>query len=244
MARYGLFLSKNEKQIYKFKNLHKGERIFVLGNGPSLNLDDVNLLKDEISFAANKIYLMNDSTEWRPTYYCVEDNLVMKQNFQQINNLKSSIKFFPADMLAYSPKVKDGLYYSFIQENNYPSLPSVSNDAMNGIYWGSTVVYSMVQLALFMGASEIYIMGVDFTFEVSKKHDSNSKEIISEGEVNHFHKDYRKKGEKWNLPNLEIQEMSFEALRNYSDLNETKIYNITRGGKLEKLVRIELKSLF
>ncbi len=244
MARHGLFLSENEKRVYKLKNFHKGERIFILGNGPSLNIDDINLLKNEISFAANKIYLINGDTEWRPTYYCVEDDLVMKQNFKEISNLEGSLKLFPADMLAYSPRVKDALYYSFIQENNYPSLPSISTDAMNGVYWGSTVVYSMVQLALYMGASEVYIMGVDFTFNIPKSHDSYKKEITSEGEENHFHKDYRKKGEKWNLPNLERQEISFETLRNFSDFNDTKIYNVTRGGKLEKLVRMELKSLF
>jgi hypothetical protein len=243
-ARHGLFFSDNERSIRKLKNIHNGKRIFVLGNGPSLNSSDLSLLKNEISLAANKIYLMYDETKWRPTYYCVEDDLVMKQNFHDINNVKGSIKIFPADMLAYAPKVEDGLYFNFIQESNYPNLPSVSSDAMVGIYWGSTVVYSMVQIALYMGASEIYIMGVDFSFDVPKSHDYQKKEIVSEGEVNHFHKDYRKPGEKWNLPNLAIQEVSFEALRKYSDLNKTKIYNATRGGKLEKLQRVDTEDLF
>jgi len=242
MARKGLFLSQNEKKIAQLRNAHKGKRIFILGNGPSLNVETLNLLKDEITFAANKIYLLNEETTWRPNYYCVEDDLVMKQNFKEINKINESIKLFPADMLAYAPKVNNGLYFNFIQENSY--LPSVSSNAMDGIYWGSTIVYSMVQLALYMGASEIYIMGVDFTFNVPKNHDKDKREIVSEGEINHFHKDYRKVGEKWNLPNLEVQVNSFKSLRKYSDKNDTKIYNATIGGKLEELERIQLKSLF
>ncbi len=243
MARHSLFLTENEKQIYELKNIHKGKRIFILGNGPSLNINDINLLKNEITFAANKIYLLFNNTKWRPTYYCVEDDLVMKQNFKEINNLQSSIKLFPADMLAYSPRIKNGLYYNFIQKRN-TSIPLVSNNAMYGIYWGGTVVYSMVQLALYMGASEIFILGVDFTFNIPKNHDEEKKEIISEGEINHFHKDYRKKGEKWNYPNLKMQKKAFKALRDYSDTKNVKIYNATRGGKLDNLVKIKLENLF
>jgi len=238
LARKNIFLSNNERNIRDLKNIYKGKRVFVLGNGPSINVNDINMLKEEITFAANKIFLMYEQTSWRPTYYCVEDDLVMQQNFDKINELKGSTKLFPADMLSYSKRVEDALYFSFIHKDlNNEKLPNVSIDAMKGVYWGSTIVYSMVQLAIYMGASEINILGVDFSFDVPKGHDKKKKEITSEGEVNHFHKDYRKKGEKWNLPNLDIQKKSFVSLRNFSDNGNIKIFNATRGGKLEVLVR-------
>ena len=43
-----------------------------------------------------------------------------------------------------------------------------------------------------MGASKVVMLGIDFSFHIPKKSKDSSKEIMSEGEVNHFHKNYRK----------------------------------------------------
>ena len=47
----------HEKMISRVKNLHYGKRAFVIGNGPSLTTADLDHLTEEITFAANKIYL-------------------------------------------------------------------------------------------------------------------------------------------------------------------------------------------
>ena len=55
------------------KGKYAGRRGFVIGNGPSLCIDDLARLTDEITVASNQIYLAFDKTPWRPTFYTIED---------------------------------------------------------------------------------------------------------------------------------------------------------------------------
>ena len=68
--------------------------------------------------------------------------------------------------------------------------------------------------------------------------------MVSEGEINHFHPDYRKEGEVWGLPDLELQERSFRLARTVFEINGRRISNATRGGKLGVFPRVDLDSLF
>ena len=53
-----------------YKDKHKNERVFILGNGPSLNETDLNLLEKENTIAMNRISMIYDKYKyWRPTYY-------------------------------------------------------------------------------------------------------------------------------------------------------------------------------
>ncbi|MFL2938571.1 MAG: hypothetical protein ACJZ7A_05680 [Opitutales bacterium] len=92
-----LFCDKNFKNWEKLKNQRNSTRIFIIGNGPSLKVRDLDLLHkhDELSFAFNKIYLAFEQTKYRPTYYMVEDILVAKNNAEKINSISELPKFFP-----------------------------------------------------------------------------------------------------------------------------------------------------
>ena len=62
------------KNLSKFHNIHKGERCFIVGTGPSLRMEDVDMLKGEYTFAVNSCLTMYDKTEWRGTYYGIVDS--------------------------------------------------------------------------------------------------------------------------------------------------------------------------
>ena len=54
----------------KYKDKHKGDRVFLVANGPSLANTNLDLIKDEISIALNKVSLIYPKNKlWRPTYY-------------------------------------------------------------------------------------------------------------------------------------------------------------------------------
>ena len=46
---------QSKKILLQYKNRYPGQRCFILGNGPSLTINDLNWLKGEITFASNRI---------------------------------------------------------------------------------------------------------------------------------------------------------------------------------------------
>lgn len=239
--------SKDYENILKLKDKHKDKRTFLIGNGPSLRNEDLGLLKDEITLASNKIYLAFKNTPWRPTYYLVEDDLVYKQNYNEIKNLKDTIKLFPNYAKEWEEPISDGSYFNLKYFPDSNEFPQFNPDPINGMFWGSTVVFTMIQWAIYLGSKEIYLLGIDFNFDVPKKqmvNEHNRIDLICEGEINHFHKDYRKIGEKWNLPNLEIQIKSFMRAKEYAQEHGIKIYNASRETKLDVFERINFDKLF
>ena len=66
MFPYGRYIKYRERKIYKgsiypdklrkYKSIHKGKRCFIIGNGPSLTGSELDLIKEEITFASNKIF--------------------------------------------------------------------------------------------------------------------------------------------------------------------------------------------
>jgi hypothetical protein len=233
--------------VQDLKNRHAGERAFVIGNGPSLRISDLDRITEEVTFACNKIYLAFPETAWRPTYYTVEDHLVAQQNHTEIEAMRRvATKLFPHTLALHGIHFSDGLTYRFNWKDVYPALPEFSDDARHGFHWGSTVVYTMLQLAAFMGIREIYLIGIDFSFTIPAHREGSTGKFniyVSEGERNHFHPDYRKPGEHWHQPNLEYQEKSFLSARNYFETHGGHIFNATRGGRLECVPRIDLDTL-
>ena len=235
--------NKNIDILLSLKNKHKDQTIYIIGNGPSLSVKDLDFLKNEITFGSNKIYLIFKDTDWRPTYYSVEDDLVLKNNLNDINNYDDSLKLFPIHAIFDAGKIKNANYFNFHRHHYYPELPNLSNDLIKGIFWGGSIVYTQIQLAIYMGAKKIILLGVDFSFDVPKNYIDSSKEIISDGEINHFSKEYRKPGEKWNQPNLALQEKGYEKIMISKNKLGIEIYNATKNSKLNIIPKISLETV-
>ena len=62
-------LGKPINPISDLENIGLGKRIFLVGNGPSLNDMNLDLLENEYSIAMNRIELIYPKTTWRPTWY-------------------------------------------------------------------------------------------------------------------------------------------------------------------------------
>lgn len=233
LRSHGIPLTTNDRKVVALKNKHKGRRCFIIGSGPSLKNEDLDRLKDEVTFACNKIYLAFDSTEWRPTYYSVIDTLVAENNKPEIDALKLN-KIFEQTIRPYFTEEQaiwlNSLDHTSAEERKF------STNALEGVYGGSSVLYFQMQLAFYMGIREIYLIGVDFSFDIPKSTGEicPSGEILkSQGEVNHFHPDYRKPGETWTMPLLDKQYMAFSAAKTAVESQRGKIFNASRSTKLD-----------
>ena len=224
----------------------KNNRAVIVGNGPSLCLEDLEKIQNADFFAFNKIYLAFQDTSWRPDYYLCEDYLVLSQNFEEISRFASQNPKIVSLIASYRQlrKIKQPnvFYFNYVTPKNNKQF--FSKNPSQKIFCGYSVTYSALQLAVFLGYDEILFIGMDFEFKTDKNFDREF--LLGDGTQNHFITGYRKVGEKWNKPKLNQQEKAFkhasEVLsRQYSHI---RVYNITRGGKFNFFQRKNIESFF
>ncbi len=161
------------KKLKKYNNMYKGKRCFIIATGPSLTLEDVELLEGEITFSMNSIVKWFDKTDWRPTYYFLQDISVYKALKEDIQKYNIQ-NMFVSSYLAYRFKIKKCNVYPLDYMNHIKDNTNFntkfSKDCSITIYDGYTVVYSIIQMAYYMGFSEIYLLGTDCDYSGVKKH--------------------------------------------------------------------------
>ena len=231
------------EELKKYKNLYKGQRGFVIGNGPSLSIRDLEILHEnnEICIATNKIYRVYSETNWRADYIGISDKFLYPDIADELLNIPGDIFVSDDNIHMSTTERRDYLhYYHQIYEEFYPFHPGFSDDITKGFYGGWTIVYNFgIQFAAYLGLSEIYLLGVDNNF---------SKDVTDE--KNHFIKNYHKEGEREKYrslafsPHVEEINLAYERADSYSKAHGFRIYNATRGGKLEAFERVDFDSLF
>ena len=226
------------------------KRCFLIGNGPSLNVTDLAMLKNEVTFAVNGFFLKATDLDWTPTFYVVEDHLVAEDRAKWINEFKGPIKFFPSYLGYMFDKSDDTIFYNHRPRKSYPHGFDFSLEADKITYTGCTVTFSMMQLAAYLGFEEIYLIGVDASYEIPK--DAQEGKDYSVGvldmksdDPNHFDPDYFGKGFRWHDPQVEkMVEAYAEARKVLEEQTSQRIYNAGIGGKLEVFERRSFASLF
>ena len=88
-------------EIKSYKNIHKGQRCFIIGTGPSLTADDLNKLKNEVTFGSNRIFEIFSQTDWRPTYYMNQDYKLICKYVDEIKEIKARRKFMPIEAMNF-----------------------------------------------------------------------------------------------------------------------------------------------
>lgn len=239
---------KSYKELEQFKNIHYGKRCFVIGTGPSLKISDLEMLKKkgEITFAPNRIFNIYDETSWRPDYYFVADTKIICQYYEEILNIKdcdvfiNEIEYYEACKNLDRKRFDKEGFYCFTRCNMWEyeeklnmALPSFSMDPSKYIVDGATVIYIMIQWAVYMGFKEIYLLGVDFSYN----------DMTGLSNEDHFGKKYLREGEIVNPPNLDKSGRAYVKSLLISEKGDFKIYNATRGGKLEIFERIDIDDL-
>jgi hypothetical protein len=222
----------------RFKNKHAGQRCFVIGNGPSLTIADLEKLNSEVTFASNKIYLLFDQTAWLPRYYVLEDEHVIRQNHEQIRRLRGFTKFVHYEWKSSFQRDPTAIWYPW-RFLNGSDFPKFSDDPLKVVYCGYMVTYIILQLAYFMGFETVYLVGMDFSY--SRVYEGAGAISSGEPEQEHFAPGYYKPGETRFLPRLDLAEKAMLCARNFYEANGRKILNATRGGKLEVFERINFE---
>lgn len=236
--------TKHGRKLATLKDIHKGERCFIIGNGPSLSVNDLNELhrKGIITFATNRVFKLFDKTEWRPTYYVSEDILLMKDAQDIIRDMPVKARFIPVNLKWYEGvDIPNADYFYMEYKNSMEDTFGLSVDIPHSLRCRGTVTITCLQLAVYMGFSEIYLIGVDHNF--AKMFDKYGNVVIDTSIKNHFSDDYDKGIVDQGFQVDAATEAYIDVRRLSSKMETFKVFNATRGGKLEVYERVDLDSL-
>ena len=222
----------------KFKYIHKGKRCFIVATGPSLRVQDLDKLHEngEICISMNRIFNIFDKTQWRPDYYMIGDMEMIEDLSEQIADLKLPYKFVATEPKSYweNPKSKGSISYKLLLRGYIHNTPQFSANVEKGVCHGTNITYLCIQLAAYMGFSEIYLLGVDFNY-TPNVYDA----------ANHFEGcDTPQNRIRLNPIYPEKVQLSYEVAKQYCDREQIHVYNATRGGKLEVYDRVDFDTLF
>lgn len=221
----------SRSRIESWHNKYLGQKAVIVCNGPSLLKTDFTLLRNVFTFGLNKINLLFDKSDFRPSCIVSVNKLVLEQNADFYN--QTNVPLF-LDMAAIS-LVKNRSNVAFL----YPApILSFARDCSFGVYQGYTVTNVALQLAFHMGFKEVALIGADHTFATKGR--ANKTVISGDKDHSHFDPRYFSRGVKWQLPDILQSEVSYNLARDVFEAHDRRVYNATEGGELELFERKSL----
>ena len=180
------------KAMEKFSNKYTGERIFILGNGPSLKETPLEKLIPEYTLAMNRISQIYPKTNWRPSFYYLAltpSNPVAPDQGNELilRNIELDIPCFINSEYQEDLGSHENVYY-FNRFSLWGDNPFNKSDIDDirlmdiyqlNEYWSHHLsyhvyhyhaMYGALQLAVYMGFDEIYLVGCDLGFEYKDPH--------------------------------------------------------------------------
>lgn len=245
MAGDGFATTENEKRILSWRDVYKGERAFLIGNGPSLNKLDMKKLASERTIGVNSIYLNFDNMGFLPNHYVIEDRFVAEDRADEVNAMRGPVKWF-GNYLNYCLKGDDVNWINVrMRYDEHENFPFFSTNFARQAWTGGSVTYVCMQLAYWLGVKTLYLIGFDHHYVIPDDAEVEGLDITSQSDdPNHFHPDYFGKGYRWHDPKVDRMELGYRKAGRFFEMDGRKIYNATAGGKLECFERVDYDSLF
>lgn len=234
--RFMGFAAPKYKKIKSLEKKYEGERCFIICTGPSLTIEDMEKLKGEYTFGMNSISLLYEKTDFRPSFYgCIDEGVFIKLQDDIAKYDDSTIPVFVSprvakhvDLLPHWFEIPINVaYHTYDRWFKNKFWCKFSDDAYKGLYDMYSVTHFLIQVAVYMGFKEIYLLGADCNQVKGKKV--------------HF--------QDYGVPDTTIDTarerniVGYEEVKRYADSHDVKIYNATRGGMLEVFERVELENI-
>lgn len=230
------FLAK--RGLAEFYRKFKGRRCFIIGNAPNLDSKDLDILAEhnEFCIGLNMVHKIYGKTKWRPNYICINNILTVSRTLDPIFENNSSPVFLTGTVrLYFSPFQYDKaiLYHETANRDQDYRFMKFGTELSEGtIPGGWTVAYIAIELAVYMGFNEIYLLGMGNSNWAKRRGDDYGSESSIK-------------------PNKSEELISWVYRRVYrrvkaasAEYDGFKIYDATRDGCLEEFERVYFDNLF
>jgi hypothetical protein len=235
----------------RFCDIHQNERCFILATGPSIRHQNLVGLKGEICIAVSNFYLHPDFSAIQPAYYCLapwhpphgEVAYVNLVNEVLRAGLSTKVYLGLSDLdktkNLYNQHQSRMFYLNLNQMethcNNQQQLNITSN-----LLVPESVTIMAIQVAIYMGFREIYLLGVDHDaiLNISKQfanaHFYEETQAILKTDVGEFKSSLISYLRLWD---------QYEYLNHVARRKGIQILNATHGGLLDVFERRCLQSV-
>jgi len=245
-----LILEKNRI----FRNKHHEQRCFIIGNGTSLKTQDLSPLANELTFVMNAFWKHSIVEKWQPTYYFLCDPLFfdgsepMKEFFRRLSTRIHNSTFFVPLSAAKAVQKQELLpqeqtyYVAFADALSSSKITDI--DLSNFVPDVINVSQFCIMVAMYMGCSPIYLLGLDHDW---LSHRGKDQHFYSSYVGLEKHPKFRPNLEDWsykyNMECVLTLWRGYENLLEYANQKGTRILNATNGGFLDVFERINYKEV-
>lgn len=228
----GLYFFKWQRQLKAYKDIHKGKIAYLIGNGPSVRVEDLERLRGQITFCCNKFYMSYENHSLRPTYTVSADDKMI-EDFGSDIVVNSAGKVWLCS--AFPPNLTENDYnWLYLQPGK---LLLSENSIMYGICHLGATLLAALQIGYYMGVRKFVLYGVDHNFQYVT---DDGKTSFTE--KNHFISNYRE-GKEWYIPDTTLIERSFQNVADILNQQGGHLVNASRETRLPYVKRIELEEL-
>lgn len=137
--------------VHELKGVHAGKRLFILASGPSLATLDLTRLKHRLVMGLNRSFLVYPDTH----YNCTMDQRLFDLYPTELSKTRQIFTLEGRPL---------GLPLRLLGSEGF------SLDLATGIYSGYTVAYFAMQVALYLGFSELVYLGLDLQHDQGQTH--------------------------------------------------------------------------
>ena len=230
----------------KFKNMYAGRRCFVIGNGPSLNKQDLSPLANEITIVMNWFNKNPMIEKWKPTFFCMaepRDNWDWRKLPLFLEKLDAQAYFYRIEYeeIFDEHKYEDPERVFYLKTygglDNWPT-GRLSFDLTKCVPGCRNTGQMAIMLALHAGCSPIYLLGLDQQIglygRLGQAHFYPEEAAASVAPV---------RSQIDGLEGVLRTYRSFEALRKMAARDGRSVFNATAGGHLEIFERVNYEDI-
>lgn len=220
----------------RFKNLHSGRRCFVIGNGPSLQREDLTPLAGEITFVMNGFFDNPILSDWKPTYHCLSDpayfNGAEPTEMLRRGAVREEGTTFFAPLHFRDDIERGGLIPSdfaryILFRGELKDAPPREIDLTSFVPSVWSVSELCIMIAMFMGCSPVYLLGLDHDWLAHRRE----------------YADWQKYSYKFIIEFQHKLWCGYENLADLAKRTRTEILNATEGSFLDVFPTAVYRSL-
>ena len=196
----------------------------------------MSFLSSEYTIGVNKIFLGIKKFQIYPRYYVAVNDKVLNQSVNEIKAL-TSVKFLSHRAKHLYP---EGPLTYFI--NSVQGPQAYFHDIAEGVREGGTVTFAALQIAFYLGFSEVIIIGLDHRYDYVGKPNESSK--VEGPDINHFSSNYFGFGQSWDNPDLAKSEQSYRVAKLEYEKVGRQILDATVEGACTVFSKVDYRKVF